>query len=234
MKILMIEDDKTTVEVVKLTMSVHDPGSTIKSNEKGRDGLESARSERFDVVILDLGLPDIDGIRVLEELRAFSKTPVVIVSARHDSEVITNALDLGAQDYILKPFNFQALLASIKEASTQSDTAQAYNVPFRITDNLTICRDNHEVFVKGIQVELLPDEWKVLSILLENCGKIVPIKTLSTKLSEDGFAGESTVHLIINRLRRKLGDDPYIPQIIITEYECGFRFLRPTTAVKIT
>src|ERR1017187_5072032 len=104
MKILMIEDDKLTTEVIRLTLEVHDPNSTIFFSEKGRDGLESARKGPFDVVLLDLGLPDIDGMKVLEELKEFCTIPIIIVSARHDSTVIANALSLGAADYILKPF----------------------------------------------------------------------------------------------------------------------------------
>jgi two-component system, OmpR family, KDP operon response regulator KdpE len=227
MKILMIEDDKTTIEVIRLTLAVQDPNSKIISKEKGREGLETARNENFDVVVLDLGLPDIDGMRVLEELRRFSKTPVLIVSARHDPNVITNALDLGAQDYILKPFKFQSFFTSLKSVTTSSPAGEDLTFNLRITDELMIRGNSCQVLVKGSPVEISGDEWKILNKMIEHCGRIVTMKELTEMLSEKRTVGESSVHLIINQLRKKLGDDPYVPKIIISEYECGYRFIRP-------
>ncbi len=227
MKILMIEDDKTTVEVVRLTLECHDPNSKITSKEKGREGLETARNENFDVVVLDLGLPDIDGLKVLKELREFSEMPVLVVSARHDATVITNALSLGAQDYILKPFKFQSFFTSLKDvAGPPAD--QDPNVCRRMTDAVTLCDKSHEAFVNDQRVELSEEEWKVLNRLIEHCGRIVPTKALAEILSSEKFVGESAVNLIINQLRKKLGDDPYIPKLIISEYECGYRFIKQT------
>ncbi len=226
MKILMIEDDKTTVEIIKLTLEVQDPKSVLTSKVKGREGLESVRSEPFDVVVLDLGLPDIDGMNVLKELRGFSKIPVLIVSARHDPEVITSALDMGAQDYILKPFNFNSLLSRLKDVTalpgdvTKPATEQ-------VTQDLTISSSNHNIMVKGNHVELTEQEWKILVVLLDYHGRIVPTKLLCELLSEKGFVGESAVNIIIGSLRKKIGDDPYSPKIIISEYDCGYRLLRP-------
>jgi two-component system, OmpR family, KDP operon response regulator KdpE len=224
MKILMIEDDKTTVEVIRLTLGVNDPNINIISKEKGREGLATARSEHFDVVVLDLGLPDIDGMTVLEELRKFSKTPVLIVSARHDPAVITSALGLGAQDYILKPFKFQSFLTSLMAVTSSSQAVEDRTINWRITDDLTIRSNSCQVLVKGNQVEINEEEWKILNKLIEHSGRIVTTKELTEALSDRSVAGESSVHLIISRLRRKLGDDPYIPKIIVSEYECGYRF----------
>jgi DNA-binding response OmpR family regulator len=214
MKILMIEDDKTTIEVIRLTLEVHDPDSTITSEEKGRDGLEMAKKEPFDVVVLDLGLPDIDGIEVLEELRKFSQTPVLIVSARHDPGVINQALGLGAQDYILKPFRYQSFLTSLRETVR------------RMTEDLTLFTNTREVFVKGNRVEITRDEWIILNKLIEHCGRMVPVKVLSEILARGKFVGEFPVYLIVNQLRKKLGDDPSVPRIIDSEYEYGYRFCR--------
>jgi DNA-binding response OmpR family regulator len=226
MKILMIEDDKATVEVIRLSLEIHSPGSTIKSAEKGRDGLASARTEQFDVVVLDLGLPDIDGINVLEELRTFSNTPVLVISARHEPDAITSALGLGAQDYILKPFNFRTFFSSLEDISVQSGLPLPINGQYQITAGLTIDQDRQKIIVRGKEIELTTEEQLVLDYLLEHRGKIVTVMELSRILSENAFAGESTVHLVINRLRKKLGDDPYIPQLIVSEYECGYRFMK--------
>jgi two-component system KDP operon response regulator KdpE len=231
-KILMIEDDKTTVEVIRLTMEVNAPGSTIKSTDKGRDGLESARQESFDVVVLDLGLPDIDGIRVLEELRQFSQTPVLIVSARHDPQIITNALDMGAQDYILKPFKFQTFLNSLNYVSPRTPPLACLDIPGEINGEVTICCKTREALINGQQVMLTENEWKILRYLIEHSGRIVPVKQLAACLSEEGFRGESAVHLVINQIRRKIGDDPYCPKIIISEFECGYRFIKSNAVDK--
>ncbi len=233
MKILMIEDDKMTVEVIRLTLEVNDPGSTLKFTEKGHDGLESARRELFDVVVLDLGLPDIDGIKVLEELRRFSQTPVLVVSARHDPEVIINALELGAQDYILKPFKFQTFLSSLKEVSPQPPPVQGLDIPGRITEDMTICCKTREALIKGQQVKITEGEWKILHSLIEHRGRIVPVKLLAELLSGNGFANESAVHTFINQLRKKIGDDTYCPKIIISEFECGYRFIRPKVSASL-
>jgi DNA-binding response OmpR family regulator len=230
MKILMIEDDKATIEVIRLTLETREPDANIVSKEKGREGLETARNEYFDVIVLDLGLPDIDGIKVLEELRRFSKTPVLIVSARHDPAVINNALNLGAQDYILKPFKFQSLLTSLKAITTSSESVEDRTINWRITDDLTIRSNSFQVLVKGNQVEISGDEWKILNKLVERCSRIVTTKELTETMSGTRTVDESSIHLIINQLRKKLGDDPYTPRIIISEYECGYRLIRPNVS----
>jgi two-component system, OmpR family, KDP operon response regulator KdpE len=226
MKILMIEDDKNTVEVIRLTLGVQDPNSVLTSKVKGREGLESVRSEPFDVVVLDLGLPDVDGINVLKEIRGFSRIPVLIVSARHDPEVISSALDLGAQDYILKPFNFSSLLSRLKDV-TASVTDESNPVE-TITRDLSISSHDRNVIVKEHQVELTEKEWKILNMLLDYHGRLVPTKTLSDLLCEKGKVDESTVNMVIGSLRKKIGDDPYSPKIIVSEYDCGYRLLRTT------
>jgi two-component system KDP operon response regulator KdpE len=234
MKILMIEDDKATVEVIRLTLECQDPTSVITSKEKGQDGLETARTEQFDVVVLDLGLPDIDGLRVLKELRDFSQTPVLVVSARHDPAVITNALDLGAQDYILKPFKFQSLLSSLQDVTAKSKSDEVQHSCWRMTDDFTLCSKPQEAFLKNKRIELSREEWIVLNKLVEHCGRIVPSKTLAESLSGARYVSDTIVDMVINQLRKKLGDDPYIPKIIISEYGCGYRFIRSNRSPDLT
>jgi two-component system, OmpR family, KDP operon response regulator KdpE len=230
MKILMIEDDKQTIDVIKLSLENQDPGTTVKSTFKGLEGLETAKSEHFDAVVLDLGLPDIDGIKVLEQLRGFSSTPVLIISARHDPEVISNALDLGAEDYILKPFPFHTLMSSLKNISILSLSSGDDNAEGQTCGELQLNSAELEVNVKGNRIKLSEAEWKVLSILVSHCGRFVSTKLLARSLSTDVFAGESAVKLIIYLLRKKLGDDPWEPKIILSEYEAGYRLMRTAGA----
>lgn len=110
MKLLLIEDDPATVESIQLCLEVNDPESNIVSTSKGLEAIQILKKEVYDGVIIDLGLPDIDGIEVIEQLRAFSKIPIVVVSARHSPEMISKALTLGADDYITKPFDYRLLL----------------------------------------------------------------------------------------------------------------------------
>jgi DNA-binding response OmpR family regulator len=110
MQLLLIEDDNTTVESVKLCLEIYEPNSRIKSTGKGLEALRMLQNEAFDAVLIDLGLPDIDGIEVIEKLRTFSQIPAVVLSARHSPDVIAKALTLGADDYITKPFDYRLLL----------------------------------------------------------------------------------------------------------------------------
>jgi two-component system, OmpR family, KDP operon response regulator KdpE len=110
MKLLLIEDDLATVESIDLCLEVNDPESKMVSTSKGLDAIQMLHNDTYDGVIIDLGLPDIDGIEVIEQIRGFSQIPIVVVSARHSPEMISKALSLGANDYITKPFDYRLLL----------------------------------------------------------------------------------------------------------------------------
>lgn len=230
MKILIIEDDTDTVEILRLTLEVYDPVAEIISSQKGYEGLEYTRSTQPDLVLLDLGLPDIDGMEVLKELRRFSKTPVLVISARHDPEVITGALAQGAEDYILKPFSLQTLMKRLKEYSDRDINLNQQEDRSRITNDLTICRINRKVALKGTEIELTGDEWKVLDSMLEHRGRIITIRKLIKILNKEEETGESLVRQVVDQLIRKLGDNPDFPRIIVSEYDCGYRFNRTITA----
>jgi DNA-binding response OmpR family regulator len=121
MKLLLVEDDETTVESIKLCLEICEPDSSIKSLSKGLDALALLKDETFDAVLIDLGLPDIDGTEVIEQLRCFSKIPVVVLSARHSPEVVARALELGANDYVTKPFDYRNLLKRLKALINQDN-----------------------------------------------------------------------------------------------------------------
>jgi DNA-binding response OmpR family regulator len=110
LKLLLVEDDATTAESIRLCFEVNAPDTAIVSTGTGTEAVQKVKSETLDAVILDLGLPDIDGIKVLEQVRTFSRVPVIVLSARHGADVISKALVLGADDYITKPFDYRILL----------------------------------------------------------------------------------------------------------------------------
>ncbi len=110
MRLLLIEDDITTVESIRLCLNIFEPSSHLKSTGKGLEALQILRTEEFDAVLIDLGLPDIDGIDFIKRMRAFSQVPIAVLSARHSPDIIAQALTLGADDYITKPFDYRLLL----------------------------------------------------------------------------------------------------------------------------
>jgi len=120
MKLLLVEDDMTTVESIRLCFEVNDPDSVLVSTGLGLEALQKLKDDTFDAVILDLGLPDIDGMKVLEQLRGLCKVPVIVLSARHGAEAISKALELGADDYITKPFDYRLLLRRLNSLTHRS------------------------------------------------------------------------------------------------------------------
>lgn len=119
MRVLIVEDDITTIESIKLCLEIYEPDSTLFYTHKGKDALKMLKDDEYDGVIIDLGLPDIDGVEVLKQLRSFSDIPVVVLSARQSPEVIRKALEYGANDYITKPFEYKNLLKRLNKLINQ-------------------------------------------------------------------------------------------------------------------
>jgi len=225
-KVLVIEDDVATVEAIRVCLEIHRPDTSVTLTAKGIEGIELLRSEAPDVVILDLGLPDIDGIRVLEQIRRFSDVPVLIVSARDTQDSIVKGLELGAEDYIVKPFNYQDFLTRLEGILR----------PFRMIQpqgkvsggDLAIDLTAGRVTIDGNPVELTPIEWTLLSHLVENEGRMVPLQRLVREVWKGNSIDGSTMKSTVSRLRTKLGDDPHTPRIILSEHRVGYRFVRPS------
>jgi two-component system KDP operon response regulator KdpE len=127
MHLLLIEDDETTVESIRLCMEIYETSSTIISTRKGKEALELLKKEKFDAVLIDLGLPDIDGTEVIKQMRQFTQIPAVVLSARHSPEVVAKALELGADDYITKPFDYRNLLSRLKHLIDKTQTRSYSN-----------------------------------------------------------------------------------------------------------
>lgn len=226
MKVLLIEDDQTTVDAIQLCFEIYWPESTLTTVVKGLEGIESLKQKGPDVVILDLGLPDIDGLTLLEEIRRFSSVPILIVSARDTQESIVKGLELGAEDYIVKPFNYQDLLTRLENILRPSRMTQPQG---RISGGgLDIDLATGQVTVGGNPVELAPIEWQLLLHLVENEGRIVPLQGLAREVWQSDSIDSSTIKSTVSRLRTKLGDDPHAPRMILSEHGAGYRFLMPT------
>ncbi|MCL0104036.1 response regulator transcription factor [Dehalococcoidia bacterium] len=228
MKVLVIEDDVATVEAIRLCLEIHRPDTSATLTAKGIEGIELLRGEAPDVVILDLGLPDIDGIRVLEQIRQFSDVPVLIVSARDTQDSIVKGLELGAEDYIVKPFDYRDLLERLDNVIRLSQMPRPRAGEVRIKGGgLEIDLGARRVTVAGNPVELTPIEWGLLTHLVENEGGMVPLQRLVREVWKNNSIDSLTMRSTVSRLRTKLGDDPHAPRIILSEHGVGYRFVRP-------
>ncbi len=180
------------------------------------------------MVILDLGLPDVDGLNVLQEVRRFSAVPVIIVTARADEAARINGLELGADDYMVKPFYYTELLARIKAVLRRTRTPEFWSNEATVAGNgLLIDFKKGILKVNGREVKLTLTEWNLLSYLVRNQGKLVPHQVLAEKVWGAEFRNDPAIRMCVRRLRMKLGDDPQSPRIIHSHRGIGYRFVIP-------
>jgi len=225
--ILVVEDEKTIRGFLKL--SIETQGYKCIDTDNGRAGLMLAVSQNPDILILDLGLPDMDGIDVIKKLRAVSQVPIIVISARgHEREKVV-ALDAGADDYLTKPFGVPELLARIRVmlrhriAGTVSNDLE--NKMFKIKE-LTIDKSKHRVWLAGEEIRLTSHEYKVLVLLSENQGKVLTHKHIIENIWGGMISDDiRSLRVCMGNLRRKLGEDPAKPEYIVTEIGVGYRLL---------
>jgi len=220
--ILIIEDDLSIQNFLRLALKTKGYKPII--SDKGLSGISIFMSNNPDAILLDLGLPDIDGIQVLNQIRQLSDIPIIIISARGQEREKVNALDLGADDYITKPFNIEELLARIRVAIRRYKPQDNKNTEF-IIDNLKIDFDKRRVYVKGEEVHFTPIEYKMLLLLVNNRGKVLTHKFIQNEIwgypASDDF---QTLRVFMATIRRKLEDDTTKPRYIMTEVGVGYRF----------
>lgn len=225
MKVLLIEDDPATVEAVELCLEAQRPELLLVSTGRGVRGVELARNDVFSIIILDLGLPDVDGMMTLEELRRVSNAPVLVTSARHDPEVIAKVLELGADDYILKPFDYRHLLSRL-DCVIHSPHVTERRTGGKITIGaLTVDFDTPQVTIEGKPVELTPIEWKFLAELATNAGRIVPVGILARNVWGSDSVDRYVIESFVSRLKTKLGGETLVGEILVSEYGSGYRLL---------
>jgi two-component system, OmpR family, KDP operon response regulator KdpE len=228
-KVLVVDDAPEVVESVRLGFAVQWREVDVLSAGTGQQALELVERESPDLVLLDVGLPDMDGFKVLEELRFFSDVPVVMLTARDDTIDKVKGLELGADDYVTKPFNHLELLARVKAVLRRLDMPPPKSrAPSFRSGDLEMDFDAQEVRVKGEPVRLTPTEYKLLYHLVRNAGRTLPHGTLLAKVWGREYLDEvDYLRVYVRRIRDKLGDDPEKPRYIRTERGLGYRFLRP-------
>lgn len=221
--ILVIEDDDSISNLLRL--SLESQGYRVHISKSGATGLAAFYSESPALVLLDLGLPDIDGIDVLDQIRSDGQVPVVVVSAREQEREKVQALDAGADDYIVKPFGVEELYARIRVAlrhkSVRSDKT---DIPFELGD-LRIDFERRVVSIRGIPVHFTPIEYKILLVLVNNRGKVLTHRYLQDEVwgypANDDY---QSLRVFVASIRRKLEDSAASPRYITTEVGLGYRF----------
>lgn len=221
--ILVIEDDKYISHFIDISLSKENYSVLVA--ETAEEGLFLFSSHRPDIVLLDLGLPDRDGVDLLRELRTFSDTPVLIVSARGQEKEKIAALDLGANDYITKPFHMGELMARIRvvERLLQKNRSNAGDIIFSC-DWLTVDYEKRRVFVSDTEIHLTPTEYKTLLLLIANRGKVLTHNYIIRQIWGYEGGDSKSVRVFMANLRRKLEKDTTHPRFILTEVGVGYRF----------
>ena len=232
MKILIIDDDPDIVESVRLGFSLQWREVEVISASIGEEGLQLVEESRPDLVLLDVGLPRRDGYDILRELRGFTDVPVIMLTARDDVADKVKGLELGADDYITKPFDHLELLARVRAVLRRLDLkAPKSRIPSFRSGPLEIDFEAQEARLDGEHVSLTPTEFRLLEQLARNAGWIVPHEALLARVWGREYIEElDYLRVYVRRLREKLGDDPARPRFIRTERGIGYRFIRPAQA----
>lgn len=225
--VLVIEDEKSISDFISRTLELHDYKVTAVYN--GRDGLQAITSALPDLVLLDLGLPDMDGNDIIRQTREWSGMPIIVISARTQEKEKVEALDAGADDYITKPFGTSELLARIRTAIRHSNKVSSQNKgiikPYH-AKNLTVDFEKRLITMEGQEVHLTRVEYRIVSFLAMNSGKVITYDALINKIWGP-YAGDNNRILRVNmaNIRRKIEKNPGEPEYIFTELGVGYRMI---------
>lgn len=230
MKVLVIEDNPEIVQSVLLCFELRWPGVELVHASQAAEGLLMAETEHPDVVILDLGLPDRDGLEVLRDIRTFSNVPLIILTVRGEEMDKVKGLEMGADDYILKPFAPAEFLSRVKAVVRRSQTPEVVinEKPF-VSGKLRIDFATRLVTIDGNPVRLTPSEFKLLQHLARNEGRVLPTRVLLERVWGPEYTAETEyVKVYMQRLREKIEEDPRNPKMILSERGVGYKFIGNT------
>jgi two-component system, OmpR family, KDP operon response regulator KdpE len=228
--ILVVDDEPQIRRVMLTTLTSH--GYTVVEARSGEEALEKVRSDRPDLILLDVNLPGISGVQTCQEIRSSSDLPIIMLTIRNTERDKVQALDAGADDYVVKPFGVEELMARIRAALRRVATEET--IPAFVSDDLKIDFEKRSVVVKGRPVRLTPKEFELLRQLVSNIGKAQAHRRLLQAVWGPDY-GEETEYLrvFINQLRKKIEPDPANPQYIHTEPWIGYRFDPPKAKSRI-
>ena len=222
-RILLVDDEMSIQRTVAPLLRSR--GYEVEGAATGRLALEAVAASPPDLVILDLGLPDIDGLEVCARIRARSEMPIIVLSARGAEPQKVAALDQGADDYVTKPFSPEELLARVRAALRRALAAQQPASGQIASGDLTIDFDRHRVFLQGDEVRLTPKEFDLLALLVGRAGQVLTHRAiLKTIWGPNAVDQPEHLRVLVGQLRKKIEPDPSRPRYIITEPWVGYRF----------
>ncbi|MDT7783384.1 MAG: two-component system, OmpR family, operon response regulator KdpE [Pseudonocardiales bacterium] len=222
-KVLVVDDEPQIVRALRINLSAR--GYEVLTAHDGATALRLAADGKPDVVVLDLGLPDMDGTDVIAGLRGWTTLPIIVLSARTDSADKVDALDAGADDYVTKPFGMDELLARLRAAVRRSAVTGPEDEPIVKTASFTVDLAAKRVLKDDVEVHLTPTEWGLLEVLARNAGKLVAQKQLLRDVWGPAYEKETHyLRVYLAQLRRKLEPEPARPRHLLTEPGMGYRF----------
>jgi len=223
MRVLVVDDEPQIRRALRTSLEAH--GYEVVAVGTGEEGVLAAADQRPDLILLDLGLPDIDGTEVIARIRGFSETPVIILSVRENQSDKVAALDAGADDYVTKPFAMEELLARLRAALRRSGSDEPAQ-PSLVFGDLEVDLARRLVTLDGEPVHLTPTEHQLLEALVTNQGKLLTHQWLLRRVWGQGYGTETTyLRTYVRTLRKKLGDDAAAPALIVTEPGVGYRWI---------
>ncbi|MBI4296001.1 MAG: response regulator transcription factor [Chloroflexi bacterium] len=225
MRVLLIEDDHEIIEAITLVFQIRWPEAKVISTRLGRKGIELVESEAPDIVILDLGLPDINGFEVLRQIRLFSRVPIIILTVRADEADVVKGLEWGADDYITKPFRQLELLSRVKALIRRQNPAEE---AILVCGPLRLDITASQLYYGSREITLTVTETRILGHLMKSAGHVVTHSSLSEAVWDNDYPGAAdSLKVHIRRLREKIEADPSHPQLILTRTGLGYLVARP-------
>lgn len=221
LRILVVDDERAIRRFLRASLA--SMGHTVLEAAAGSEALNIVLDQRPDIIFLDLGLPDIDGLQVTQQIREWSQIPIIILSVRDQEKYKIQALDAGADDYLTKPFGMGELMARVRGVLRRS-LQQGSGEPVIHFDDLLIDLAHRKVTKDGTEISLTPTEYELIKLLSQNAGKVMTHKQIILKIWGAGY--EEGAHLLrvnISNLRRKIESDPTRPSLITTEPGVGYR-----------
>ena len=234
MKVLIVEDDPDTVEMVSVCLRLRWPQAEVIGAGTGREGLELIEADVPDLIILDIGLPDIDGREILRRLREFSDVPILMLTAYDRDFDIARSLEEGADDYMTKPFSPLELQARVRALTRRAQDRTSHITLPLTTGELLMDFAAAEVHKSGDRIRLTLTELKMLELLARNSQRVVTYESLASRVlgvDQPGLAETRLVRVHVQHLRSKLGDLASSPQFIANVRGVGYKFLLPVTTV---
>jgi two-component system KDP operon response regulator KdpE len=221
--VLVIEDEAPIRRFLKSALIDH--GYQFFEAANAKDGLSQATTRKPDLIILDLGLPDLDGLEVVRRLREWTTLPIIILSVRNQETVKVSALDAGADDYLTKPFSVEELLARMRVVLRHSaGLSQKAEEPVFTLEDWKVDLSSRQVFMDEKEIHLTPTEYKLLTTLIRHAGKVITHRQLLKEVWGDAYSNEDQyLHVYMTRLRHKLEKDPARPKHLMIELGVGYR-----------